>query len=86
MNDAAAVRDDGVYTEPRAEGEGVVMTASVHGRLGDRIATRGRKVAVITAGARGVRVRPAISVAKLSVTALAAAAAVWVTARRSRFR
>ncbi|MGH8977872.1 MAG: hypothetical protein ACRDV7_07335 [Acidimicrobiia bacterium] len=84
IEDVIAAR---VFTEPRPDGEGVVMVASVHGRVGDRLATRGRRIAVITADFDGVRVRPAFGAARVGVSALAAGAiAMWYAKRWSQGR
>jgi hypothetical protein len=78
-----------VFTDPHLTydgGERVVMTASVHGSVGAHRSTAGRPIAVIAAGADGVRVRPVVKVARLGLTALAAAAIVWTATRRPAAR
>jgi hypothetical protein len=88
MTDASAVEPERsvVYTEPRADGERVLLTATTFVQLGDRQPRGRRALAVIAAGPDGVRVQPTPRVARLGAYALTAVAAVWCATRATRRR
>jgi len=71
-----------VFTEPRAVGERVLLTAATFVQLGDRQPRGRRALAVIAAGPDGVRVRATPQVVRIGACALAAAALVWSATRR----
>jgi hypothetical protein len=71
-----------VYSRRRTTGDQLRIDAAICSAIGAHRPRHRRAIAVIEAGADGVRVRPVLDRAKLACTAVAAAAVVWLATRR----
>jgi hypothetical protein len=77
----AAADDRRVFTDPVTAGDRVTITASAYDRVAGLGTRAGRPVALIDAGPDGVRVKPVIDAARICMTVIAGALAVWAAQR-----